>query len=338
MLTPEQIELRRSGIGSSDIAAIAELDPHRGPIDVWLDKMGCAEAADTTATWLGDRLEDAVAALYQERRGRDDGSYQPMLERGETAYHGEHPWALATPDRLRSDGAGIVEIKNVGGWMAHLWGDAPHGAPIDKVLQVQWQLLVCDVEHGEIAALLGGTDFRIYEVERDRELGAELLELARIFWEEYVLQRVPPPHDGDAARRLAKRRWPLAMGDMLPATPEAEQLRDRILRVKRHEKRVKDLRARLEARAMELCGNAPGIKDCFTWTAPRQMGPWKAAARAVWQAGAEQAWEQIEAALGDDEARWMMMAQRAGVGKQEAMTTGARDAGRRFLTKEGRRR
>lgn len=329
MLTPEQLELRRSGIGSSDIAAVCGLDPHRQPIDVYLDKLGLAERQESTALWLGDRLEESIARLYEERTGT------ALVFPSVTARHQEHPFVLATPDRYWEDGGGITEIKNVGGWMAPLWGDAPHGAPVDKVLQVQWQLEVCDVDQGHIAALIGGTDFRIYEVERDRELAADLLELARIFWEEHVLARKPPPCDGAAQRRLAQRRWPLSMGDVLPASEEAERLRDRILRVKRMEARVADLRARLEAQAMDMVGDAAGITGCFTWTAPKADGPWKAAARAAFKDGAVRMWEQLSAACGDDEERWRALAQTSGVWTPaEAMTLGAKSAARRFLVKE----
>lgn len=324
MLTPEQREQRRRGVGSSDIPAIVGVSPHAAPIDVYLDKLGLSEERVTPETWCGDRAEAFIASLYVERSG------SPLGHPDRTIGHDVHPWALATPDRFAHDR--IVEIKLVGAGMVHLWGDAP---PAHVLVQVQWQLEVCDVDRADVAALLGGTDFRIYPVERDREMGADLLDVGRCFWEEHVLARNPPPMSGEDARRLARMRYPLSMGDLLSATPEAEELRDRILRVKRHQKRVEDLRARLEARAMDMVGDAAGIKGCFSWTAPRTDGPWKAAARTMFKDGAARMWDQIAAACGDDEERWRVLAQASGVWTPgEAMTLGAKSATRRFITNE----
>src|SRR5262245_11426366 len=195
MLTPEQRAHRRRGIGSSDIAAIVGVSPHAASIDVYLDKLGLAKERETQETWCGDRAEAFIAELYEERAAM--GLSFPNETRG----HPQHPWALATPDRWRNDGDGIVEIKLVGARMLHLWSD---GLPAHVEVQVQWQREVCDVERADVAALLGGTRFEMYHVERDRELGADLLDIGRAFWEEHVLVRVPPPMSGEDARRLAQ--------------------------------------------------------------------------------------------------------------------------------------
>ncbi len=286
MLTEAQKALRRAGIGSSDIAAIIDQDPHRAPIDVWLDKLGLVEDRPTVAQKCGDKLEEAVAQMYAEEVGVE------LLHLKETRAHREHSWALATPDRFIVRGsADILEVKNVGGHYAHAWKD---GLPIDKMLQVQWQAEVLDVRRIDLAALIGGTDFRIFHVERDPEIGIGLLELGWDFWEHHVLARVPPAHDGEAAKRLAALRWPRSCGAILPVTPEAEALRERLLRVKRHAKRVEALHASLEARAQELIGDTDGVAGCFTWKLGASgVTRWKDVAT---QAGATQA--QIDACTG----------------------------------------
>jgi predicted phage-related endonuclease len=43
-----------------------------------------------------------------------------------------------------------------------------------------------------VAALIGGTDFRLYHIERDLEAEAGLNKAEELFWREYVLKRVPP--------------------------------------------------------------------------------------------------------------------------------------------------
>lgn len=321
MLTPEQREARRRGIGSSDIPAIVGVSPHAAPIDVYLDKLGLSEERATPETAIGDRAEAFIASIYEERA--DLG-----LTPGQTNIHPAHPWAHATPDRWRDDAGAIVEIKLVGAGMVHLWRD---GLPAHVQVQVQWQLEVCDVERADVAALLGGTDFQVFPVERDRDMGADLLDLGRAFWEEHVLARVPPPMTGEDARRLVQLRYPMSMGDVLPATPEAEELRDRILRVKKHLRWTEDVLRRHEAAAMELVGNADGVKGCFSWKRAGKAETWKAAARERFMIGAEEAWAKLEEVFGDDEEAWQRVAMRGGA------TALVKDMGaprRRFLTKE----
>jgi putative phage-type endonuclease len=257
VLTKEQLEVRRAGIGSSEIAALAGFDPHRTAADVWLEKMGLAESGETMAQWTGNRLEAVIALLYAERTGAE------LVDGGGTFQHPGHAFALATPDRRAVVGpAPIVEIKNVGGFMVSRWSDE---LPVDKLLQVQWQLEVMGEERADLAALLGGTNFRIYRVERDPELCAQLLDLAGQFWRDHVLTREPPPCDGADAQRIAEARYPNSDGRMLTPTPEAQALLHQLRRIDRAEKKVRAMRDLVEARAKELVGEADGIEDCFTW-------------------------------------------------------------------------
>jgi putative phage-type endonuclease len=322
MLTAEQLELRRTGIGSSDIAALAELDPHRGPIDVWLDKMGLAETSESPAMWAGDRLEEAVAAMYCEQH------HAVLYKPTQTSRHPTSAIALATPDRLALQGpAPMVEIKVVGRWMADRWGDPPHEAPVDKILQVQWQLEVLQLDREDIAALIGGTDLRVYRVERDRELGADMLALAETFWREHIIARVAPPHDGTLARALAAMQWPRNNGAMLPATLEAEVTRDRLLRLGQLRGRIEDAEARLQAKACAMVGEADGVDGCFTWKAPRVS--WRDRAMKAAMKGAEETFlkifEQETAFIGRDEDAWKEMALKLGAPPMQPT--------RRFLVK-----
>lgn len=323
MLTTEQRERRRHGIGSSDIPKIVGVSPHGGPLDVYLDKLGLSEHEESAATWCGDRLEETIAQLYKERTGV---AFAPQI--GTVARPGGPGWAMATPDRWLADDAGLVEIKLVGAGMAHLWGEAP---PEHVIVQVQWQLEVCDVEKADVAALIGGTDFRVYHVERDRALGDELLERGRRFWEEHVLRREPPWSSGADLRRVMRLRYPMSVGDVLPASGEARALHAELLRVHERQETLEQLRAALEGAAMDLIGDADGIEGLFTWRNVGKAEPWKRAARARFMAGAQECWEDLERVLGDNEERWKAMALRGGATPTSEQET--RNAGRRFLLK-----
>ncbi len=72
MLTAAQKQLRRSGVGGSDAAAIAGEHPYKGPIDVWLEKVHPDKVADTAGlpARIGSFMEPLVRELYAEMTGR----------------------------------------------------------------------------------------------------------------------------------------------------------------------------------------------------------------------------------------------------------------------------
>lgn len=265
------------GIGSSDIAAIADMDPHRGPTDVWLDKVGLSSRSENVAQWSGHKLEPVIAEMYAERTGAT------LIDGGGTVRHPRHEWAVATPDRKAAPGpAEIVEIKNVGAYALRFWwSGGTFEAPAEKALQAQWQMAVCGGESVHIAALLGGTDFRIFGVERDEETIGILLEMAERFWVNHVLAMVPPDDDPEARRAAMEMLYPRPNGLLLPRSVEAEAAHAKLLDIEAREDLVKAEREAAEAEALALIGEADGIDGLFTWKEWRGKIDWKAAALAA---------------------------------------------------------
>ena len=262
-----------TGIGASEIAAVADLDPFRGPTDVWLDKMGLARRTENVAQWSGHRLEPVIAEMYAEKTGA------VLVDGGGTVRHPTVAWAVATVDRRAQPGpAPLVEIKNVGAWALWQWRG---GAPVEKVLQAQWQMFVCDEPLVHVAALIGGTDFRIYPVARDEELIGWLAEIAAKFWTDYVETRTPPPDDPDERKRALEALYPKANGLLLPASTEALVLRDRLLDIGARKVALAAEELAAENDAKELIGEADGVDGLFTWRQWRGKIDWKAAAMAA---------------------------------------------------------
>lgn len=117
MLTKEQREMRRSGIGASEIAMVAGLAPASwgGPLKVWKSKVEAppAEPEETNdAIDAGVFIEDGVARWYAAREG------VRLSARGKTERHSTIPWMLCTPDRFVVTNGGknqkrvrLVQIK-----------------------------------------------------------------------------------------------------------------------------------------------------------------------------------------------------------------------------------
>lgn len=272
-LSDKDIAERMTGIGASEIAAVADLDPFRGPTDVWLDKMGLARRTESVAQWSGHKLEPVIAEMYAERTGAT------LVDGGGTVRHPTVAWAVATVDRRAAPGpAPLVEIKNVGAWALRQWRE---GAPVEKVLQAQWQMFVCDEPLVHVAALIGGTDFRIYPVQRDEELIGWLAEIAAKFWRDYVEARTPPPDDPEERKRALDALYPKGNGLLLPASAEAEALHERMVRIAARKAEIAEEEAAAENEVKELIGEADGVDGLFTWREWRGKIDWKAAAMAA---------------------------------------------------------
>lgn len=207
-LTPEQLAIRLTGIGASEAAAVVEVHPYKGALDVWLEKptpsrpplVAPSEDEDSPRAQVGSFLEDGLRSLYSLRTG-------VQVVAATTLRHPELPHVLATPDGLAlSEDAGL-ELKVVGANMAHHWADDT--VPDYVQLQAVQGMAVTGRGRWDVAALIGGTDFRIHQIYRDLELEDDLLAALTAFWETYVVgDEAPEPRDADAARRLLRLRYP----------------------------------------------------------------------------------------------------------------------------------
>lgn len=279
MLTAEQIELRKTGVGSSDIGAVAGLSPYASPLDVWLQKRGLATVEENEAMRWGTAMEPVIASTY-ERAHLADGE---VICTSGTVRHADEPWILATPDRIVTDSrfcpVRLVEIKTVSHRSAHHWGDAHDDVPPWYRAQIEWQMLVTGVTTCDLAALIGGAELRVYRLTHDPELAAMLVTIGRVFWR-HVEAGTEPPVDGSPAwRAYLEARFPRERGAMLRATPAAEEIAARLAdaRARKSAAEADEERAANELRA--VIGEAAGVVGDgwqATWKAPKAGAPkWK---------------------------------------------------------------
>jgi len=197
------LEVRMTGIGSSDAAAAVGLNPYKSQLELWMEKTGRGEALpqpdpndDTSPMYWGTLLEAFVAAHYTKKTERRVRRVNAVLQ------HSEHPWMLANLDRevIGADDVQILECKTAGMNGARLWRE---GVPEYVQLQVMHQLAVTGKQAADVAVLVCGNDFRVSRIERDEKMIRQLIELEKQFWN-YVETDTPPPADGSdsAARAL----------------------------------------------------------------------------------------------------------------------------------------
>lgn len=204
MLTPEQLEMRKHGIGGSEIAAILGESRFATPFDVWLSKTQGWVQPETEDMKRGTFLEDGIARWYADRFGITE----PMHEPG-TIQHPRRPIAICTPDRTcGAVGSGrLVSIK-VPRRKGESWGE-PGTDNVDPgyLLQLQWEWAICDAiapgalgEEMHLAALVDG-DLCVYVTRADRELQGWLLDTAEEWWARHVVGGEQPSLDGSSQAR-----------------------------------------------------------------------------------------------------------------------------------------
>lgn len=206
-LSELQKQERATGIGGSEMAAVLGLDPWRQPIDVFFEKRHdlAAEAGyipnvvdenENEAVLWGNLLEASIADGYARKTDR-------KVQRANIpARHKEAHWLVANIDRRVVGERRGVEIKNVSGRMAYRWGPPGTDEVAEYYLpQVMAYMLVHDFPVWDVAALVGGSELRIYEIERDPEWDDIILDGSAEFWGR-VQDGNPPPIDPDAGNAL----------------------------------------------------------------------------------------------------------------------------------------
>lgn len=255
-LTDAQIELRRHGIGASEIAAVAGLSPHATAFEVWAQKITGQQIEQTDAMELGHLLEAPIATFYARRN--------PDVELREcgTLRHPEHPWALATPDRLVVQNDNVVrllEVKTAGLRAVSQWGDDDDAVPEHYLAQVQWQLFVTGQHVVDVAALVAGAP-RFYRIERSEVVIGFLFERAQVFME-HLRTESPPPFDGSkAAQKYLLDKFPRPTDAVRDATDEEQALLQRYLAAHRRETAAKAEKSVVAQQLMDRVGDFGGLR------------------------------------------------------------------------------
>lgn len=268
-LTAEQLEQRRETLGSSEIAAIVGEDSDQTPLDVWLSKHG-EPGRSTLQTELGEILEEPLARYAARLLGA------VAFDKAGTFTHGIYPWVTATPDFLISlaeiaEARRVLELKNVGWRMAHRWGAPELGqeaVPYKVQLQCQWQLEVTDIPQAHVGALIGGRDFLLAPVPRDKALAADLLTVANDWWRRHIINGRTPDADGtERYRDFIRRRFAVSNGRTVEADESTEDLMQRWRYAAGRRKHFEEEEERAkQAVALRVGDAARVLGDCGTLT------------------------------------------------------------------------
>jgi putative phage-type endonuclease len=262
-------EMRLSGVGSSEVAAIVGLSPYQSAFDVFLEKTGKMPPWEGNEhTRLGKRMERPILEEYVLRSGR---AVEPLFEK--TFRHPDRPWQLATPDGIDVVDRYPVEAKHVGARMGKYWGEEGTDAvPMYYLVQTQWQMSTLMAQQAVVAALIGGDRFQIYPMTLEKEIEQLLLNKVGEFWHENVQKDIPPePADTQRTREYLHQRYDVQRAPLRQAnhveSDLAHAFRQAKIAAENADKYLENIKTRLRV----SIGDAEGIEGVFgqiTWRAP----------------------------------------------------------------------
>ena len=120
-------------------------------------------------------------------------------------------------------------------------------------------------------------DFRVYRLERDKELGTQILDVAEEWWEKYVASENPPPPDStdmcrEALGKVFKVNPRTQEEPLRPASVAERDLYEKILKARQEHKSVTGAKNELENQLRSCIGESIGIAGVATWkpSKPRQ--------------------------------------------------------------------
>lgn len=211
----------------------------------------------------GQVMEDYVCRLYAEHLG--DGC--ELIDTG-LVRHPSSPHVFGTPDRMVRQGG--VEFgmdaktrRSSRGWGAR--GEAI--VPLDVEIQMRVYMEVTDAPYWDIATSFSLDDFRVYRLERDIELGKDIIEVAESWWTNHVIADEPPPTDGSAlCKKVIEKLHAKPTSEILRTpTPLEVELHRELLEIRAQHKLVSARKEELENEIRSYIGDDIGIDGVATW-------------------------------------------------------------------------
>lgn len=214
------------GLGGTDCAAILGLNPWKTPIEVYEGKInpGATPELDKECLRWGNLLEPIVRTEYASRFGVEVASpFDVRLHfdnwrdwNGNTLVVGKEPWMLGAPDGWMPSIKSGLEVKTASR-RSDEWGSKDGGeVPAHYLIQVAWYMAVTNAKGWDFAVLFSGNTLERFHVDRDPDFEANMVKIARDFWNDNVLKQVEPRIDQtESYGRYLARKFSLSTGQVI---------------------------------------------------------------------------------------------------------------------------
>ena len=188
----EWLGLRRTGIGASSAAGVLGCSKWSSPFDVYAEVALGHQIDETPEMKRGKLMEPVVVAMFEEREGL---TTTPSLFIKSTKWD----FMLGSPDRMVVSGPGKhiaiagLEAKTAHWSTADQFGDEyTDEIPEFYLVQCHHYLCLTGLSKWYCAVLFGMDDFKVFVVEKDKDMEAYLIETLEKFWVEHIVPRIEP--------------------------------------------------------------------------------------------------------------------------------------------------
>lgn len=169
--SPAWLAARQHGLGGSEIAPVLGLSPFESRFSLWHRKVGLANPVpENDVMHWGTLLEATIREEFNRRHVLDDGF---MAYEAGTWRHSERQYQIANPDGLiwplvlddeDQPPDALLEVKNAR--TDDGWGEeGTDEIPVYYRTQILWYLDVFGLDLAHVAVLIGGSEYREYQLE-----------------------------------------------------------------------------------------------------------------------------------------------------------------------------
>lgn len=277
MSNDDWLQARQSGIGGSEIGAIAGLSKYESVYSIWARKVhDISSFSGNAATDLGHLLELPVAQAYAKDHNAAIVEWKVIFRSKQHSFlsanvdffivepSDQFPAGVVTDWQHLEEPANIhsiLECKT--GALAspgspHEWFKDGGSVPDGYACQGLWYLAATGLDTVEFACLLGGYGMQYRTMHRDDSTIGHLLQIGESFWETYVLPGTPPPLDGsDATESAIKSMYPRSEpGKSVEGGETLGKLWDQFQAAKIKAKEAEAEQKAFRAQILEIIGDA----------------------------------------------------------------------------------
>lgn len=195
------LQLRRKGIGGSDVGAILGLNDYVSPLQVYKAKVEniSQDLSNNVNVKKGNDLESLIRMNYVAvefaKQGYTVKKVQCML------INQKYPWLRANLDgiAIKNDSEShtdniVIEIKYVSEWGETKWnGDDYFGIPASYYAQVQTYMAVTGAKKAVVCALFDSSwTVKYYTIPRNESFINDLIKKTKLFYEYHMEMKIPP--------------------------------------------------------------------------------------------------------------------------------------------------
>lgn len=258
----EWLQDRLKGIGGSDAGALLGFNHYKSAYTLWAEKTGMlpSEDIDNESMRQGRDLEEYVARRFEQETGKK------VRKSGFSFQSKEHPFMLANVDRLIVGEKAGLECKTASALTRTKYdkGDIP----ASYYAQCVHYMAVTGLEKWYIAILVLGRSFHIFEINRNEEEIADLIQQEEAFWS-LVEDRMEPAADAsESTAETLYRMHPESDGQSSYLDIETDEVVDSLLEVKERIASLKKMQTAYEnciKQSMKESERAEASHADITW-------------------------------------------------------------------------